>query len=124
MSRENDRPQQYWKEPPKETSYEAHLRRKRLKQQQRSRSSKTQVPSAGQDFVGAREDERGREDLYGRLPTRGDAGAQEETPQARATIKVHPTSQPLPRPYSSSNEDDYETASDLPSELPRQRTRS
>ncbi len=137
MSRENDRPQQYWKEPPKETSYEAHLRRKRLKQQQRSRSPKTQVPSQGQDSVGAREDERGREGLYGRPPTGGDAGAQEdtiqaqraaaqeETPQApRATIKALPTSQPLPRPYSSSSEDDYETESDLPSELPRQRTRS
>ncbi len=49
MSRENDRPQQFWKEPPKETSYEAHLRRKRLKQQQRSRSSKAQLPGQ-QDY--------------------------------------------------------------------------
>src|SRR5207245_81951 len=112
MSRENDRSQQYWKEPPKETSYEAHLRRKRLKQQQRARSPKSQVPS--QDSVEAREVERGREGLYGRPSSGVDAAAQEETIRViqaeRATqspglrpIKAPPTTPPHPRPYGSSS---------------------
>ena len=120
MSRENDRSQQYWKEPPKETSYEAHLRRKRLKQQQRSRSAKSQLPGAGQDPVGAREVERGRESLYSRPP---EDYAQDvyETESPRRAYTRPPTPVNIPAP---THEDEYEIETELPSELPRQRTRS
>ena len=110
MSTENDRPQQYWKEPPQETSYEAHLRRKRLKQEQRSRTPKTRLPGQEQ---------------------------QQETPYIRPQQSIHQPedysdesyetpsapSRQLSRSPEDDREDDYEIEPGVPSELPRQRSR-
>ena len=149
MSTDNERSQQYWKEPPKETSYEAHLRRKRLKQQQRSRSPKTQGPNEEQRQETPYEnDPRSRQSINqstNRFPgaDKSVMGTRElkDAPQAPLrplqphdtrlpedyadkSLETEPSRRMGTRPPATIEVFPYETETKLPSELPRQRTRS
>ena len=129
MSTENERSQQFWKEPPKETSYEAHLRRKRLKQQQKARSARNQA-SEEQDIIETREVERDREDLNRRPLTGEDADTYDQTNWSQPTpLRPRPSSPLRPRPNDPSRtrlpenytQESYET--EPPSAPSRRRTR-